>query len=295
MKLTILGTAGQLPTRDRNQNAYFLEWPFGGILFDPGEGTQRQFTHAGISPGKVHKIFISHFHGDHCLGLPGMMQRLSLMKIPRDLHIYFPEEGQPYYDALSISSKYTRRIHFVPHPLKEGVVEETDEYLIEAFELRHSTPVLGYRFTIKPRLRFRKDLLEKLGIGGPLLGELEHRGSAEYRGKFLTREELSYKTDEKVFAYVLDSGICDAIPDLIRNADAVLMEGTYLETEKHLADEFMHMTGEQAGRYASENHVKKLILTHFSERYKDMNLYQKAVEKTYKNTHISHDFDVIEF
>ncbi|MEA2077007.1 MAG: ribonuclease Z [Candidatus Marinimicrobia bacterium] len=295
MKLHILGTAGQLPTRLRSQNAYFLDWPYGGILFDPGEGTQRQFILAGISPGKVHKIFISHFHGDHCLGLPGMMQRLSLMEVSHEVHIYFPEEGNPYFDALSIASKYTHRINFHIHPLKAGIVEETDDYRIEAFKLLHSTPVLGYRLIDKPKWRFNKKRLKELKLEGPILGDLERKGYMQYLGKTLTRKELSYQTEEKIFAYVLDTGICDSIPDLIKNADAVLMEGTYLESEAHLAEEFMHMTGEKAAEFARDNNVKKLILTHFSERYKDLNLYQKAVEKTYKNTHISHDLDVIEF
>jgi ribonuclease Z len=294
MKLTILGTAGQLPTRERSQNAYFLDWPFGGVLFDPGEGAQRQFTYAGISPGKVHKIFISHFHGDHCLGLPGMMQRLNLMEVPHEVHIYFPEEGKPYFDALSIASKFTHRINFHIHPIKAGLVEETDEYRIEAYELLHSTPTLGYRLIEKSKYRFNKDRLKELGLKGPVLGELEKKGSIIHRGKMITREEISYVTQEKIFAYVLDTGVCDSIPKLIKDADAVLMEATYLQTEKDLAEEFNHMTAEKAALFAKENNVKKLILTHFSERYKDLNLYKKAVEKTYKNAHISHDLDVIE-
>ena len=295
MKLHILGTAGQLPTRTRSQNAYFLDWPYGGVLFDPGEGAQRQFIFAGISPGKVHKIFISHFHGDHCLGLPGIMQRLSLMEVSHEVHIYFPEEGRPYLDALSIASKYTRHINFHFHPLKAGIIEETENYRIEAYDLLHSTPTLGYRFIDKSRMHFRKELLEEMRLYGPVLGELERNGKIKYQGKIITRDELSYYSDEKIFAYVLDTGICDSIPKLIRNADLVLMEATYLESEIALAEEFMHMTAEKAAEYAKDNHVKKLVLTHFSERYKDLNLYQKAVEKTYKNTHISHDLDVVEF
>ncbi|MEA3392533.1 MAG: ribonuclease Z [Candidatus Marinimicrobia bacterium] len=295
MKLHILGTAGQLPTRTRSQNAYFLDWPYGGVLFDPGEGAQRQFTFAGISPGRIHKIFVSHFHGDHCLGLPGIMQRLSLMEVKHEVHIYFPEEGRPYFDALSIASKYTHRINFHLHPIHEGAVEETEDYRIEAYELHHSTPTLGYRFIDKSRMHFRKELLEEMHLYGPILGELERNGKIKHQGKTITRDELSYYSDEKIFAYVLDTGICDSIPKLIRNADLVLMEATYLGSESALAEEFMHMTAEKAAEYAKDNNVKKLVLTHFSERYKDLNLYQKAVEKTYKNTHISHDLDVIEF
>ena len=293
MKLHILGTAAQLPTRTRNQNAYLLEWFHEGILFDPGEGTQRQFILAGISPGKVHRIFISHFHGDHCLGLPGMMQRLSLMEVPQTVKIYFPVEGQPYFDALSIASKYTHRIKFEIHPLKAGIVEETDTYRIEAFSLKHSTPVLGYRFVQKPQWRFNQALLDAYDLDGPRVGELKKNGVIIHHGEQLIREKLSYQTPEKIFAYVLDTGMCETIPSLIQDANCVLMEATYLHTEQALADEFMHMTAEQTARYARDNRVKKLVLTHYSERYKDLNLYEKAVEKIFKNTHIAHDFDII--
>jgi ribonuclease Z len=293
MKLTILGTASQLPTRDRNQNAYLLEGFQDGILFDPGEGTQRQFTVAGISPGKVHRIFISHFHGDHCLGLPGIMQRLSLMEVPHKVSIYYPEQGSSYIEALSRSSAYTRRIDFEFHPLQPGIVEETDEHIIEAFPLEHSTPVLGYRLTRKCALRFRQELLDAHELYGPLVGQLEKDGEIMHKGEVISREDVSYRTQEKIFAYALDTGVCDTLPDLIRNADAVLMEATYLAAESDLAERFGHMTAERAAEYARDNNVKKLILTHYSERYKDLNLYQKAVEKLFKNTHIAKDFDVI--
>jgi ribonuclease Z len=294
MKLTILGTAGQLPTRTRSQNAYFLQWPFGGILFDPGEGAQRQFTFAGISPGKITKIFISHFHGDHCLGLPGILQRLNLMQVRHEVHIYYPATGRNFLDNLVNSSKYTPRIEFYFHPLEAGLVEETEDYRIEAYELLHSTPTLGYRFTLLPQWRFDKDKLKKLALAGPILGKLEKEGEIDYRGTSIKREDISYKTDEKVFAYVLDTGVCENIGHLIKDADAVLMEATYLDSEKELADEFNHMTAEMAALYAQKNNVKKLILTHFSERYQDLDIYKKAVDKYCKNAHISHDLDVIE-
>ncbi|MFO7841272.1 MAG: ribonuclease Z [Fidelibacterota bacterium] len=293
MKLTILGTASQLPTRTRNQNAYLLEWFNEGVLFDPGEGTQRQFTLAGISPGKVHRIFISHFHGDHCLGLPGMMQRLSLMQVPQQVKIYYPEEGEAYIRSLRHASKYTKRIEFEFHPLGEGLIEETGTRRIEAFALKHSTAVLGYRLTQKSQWRFDKEKLDAAGLEGPLVGELEEKGKILYNGSTIGREEVSYRTAEKVFAYALDTGECENIPPLIRNANTLLMEATYLDkNDSALAEEFLHMTADRAALYAAENNVKKLLLTHYSERYKDLKIYGKAVEKIFKNTHIVKDFDV---
>lgn len=295
MKLTILGSASHIPTRDRNQNAYLLDTGRAGWLFDPGEGTQRQFTLAGISPGRVQRIFISHFHGDHCLGLPGMMQRLSLMQVPQQVSIFYPEEGQEYIERLSRASRFTQRIAFDMRPLKHGDIIEDEYFSVEAIALKHSTPVLGYRVTQKARLHFDPVLLEQAGLSGPQTGILETKGRIEINGKSILREEVSYRGEPKIFAYALDTGICENIPQLIGNADCLLMEGTYLESEKDLAEEFLHMTAEQAARYAKENAVKRLLLTHYSERYKDLDFYQKAVDKIFKNTHIVKDFDVIEF
>lgn len=296
MKLHILGTASQLPTRERSQNAYLLRWPAcDGILFDPGEGTQRQFTYAGISPGVVRKIFISHFHGDHCLGLPGIVQRLSLMQVSYPLEIYYPEEGEEYLQRLLYSSKFTQRIEIKCHPLKAGCVLETQSVKIEAFELKHNTPVLGYRLTQKAERHMNTDMLMKKGISGKIVGELKKNGSIDHEGKTYSREDYSYPGVGKVFSYVLDTGVCDQIVPLIDHADAVLMEATYLETEKELAERFKHMTAEKAAAYAHDNHVGKLILTHYSERYKDLKLVEKAVEKVFENTHIAHDFDIITF
>ncbi|MDD3966411.1 MAG: ribonuclease Z [Candidatus Neomarinimicrobiota bacterium] len=295
MKLTILGSASHIPTRDRNQNGYFLETAEEALLFDPGEGTQRQFTLAGISPGRVKRIFISHFHGDHCLGLPGMMQRLSLMQVSHPLKIYFPEEGREFIQALSKASKFTAHVEFEFHPLKAGFCEENEKRRIEAYELRHSTPVLGYRIIEKPRLHFIPERLRETGLEGGEIALLEKSGKIRKKGKTIRREDLSYRDKGKIFAYALDTAPCPAIPGLIRDADCLLMEGTYLRSEQTLADTFLHMCAEQAGEYARDHGVKKLVLTHYSERYKDMGAYQKAVVKVFENTHIAKDFDVIEF
>lgn len=295
MKLTILGSASHIPTRDRNQNGYFLETREEKLLFDPGEGIQRQFTLAGISPGRVQCIFISHFHGDHCLGLPGMMQRLSLMEVPHPLKIYFPEEGLAYMQALRKASKFTARIEFEFYPLKAGLCEENANWRIEAHELLHSTTVLGYRIMEKPRWHFIPERLREAGLEGAEIALLEKSGRIRKNGKTILREDLSCRDAGKIFAYALDTAPCPAIPGLIREADCLLMEGTYLRSEQTLADSFLHMTAEQAGEYARDHGVKKLVLTHYSERYKDITAYKKAVVKVFENTHIAKDFDVIEF
>ena len=103
-ELVVLGTASQAPTRYRNHNGYLLRWDGEGILFDPGEGTQRQFTLAGVSPAVITRVCISHFHGDHCLGLPGVIMRLALDHGQLPVPIHYPASGEQYFRRLRYAS-----------------------------------------------------------------------------------------------------------------------------------------------------------------------------------------------
>src|ERR671917_1435812 len=117
-----LGTGSQVPTRERNHNGYFVRWDDEGFLFDPGEGTQRQMTFAGVSASEITKIFITHFHGDHCLGLPGVLQRLSLDRIAHPVDVWYPASGQEFYDRLRRCALYNDTVDVRPHPVPEGGV-----------------------------------------------------------------------------------------------------------------------------------------------------------------------------
>src|SRR5262249_12560421 len=146
-ELLALGTSSQVPTRHRNHNGYLLRWDGAGFLFDPGEGTQRQFIFANVPVTAVNKIFITHFHGDHSLGLAGIVQRLSLDRCPHPVEVYFPASGQQFYERLIRSSIFRKEVELVPRPIggKGGVVLQDATYSIEAIPLQHSVDVYGYR------------------------------------------------------------------------------------------------------------------------------------------------------
>ena len=155
--LTILGCSSQVPTRNRNQGGYLLRFLDEGWLFDPGEGTQRQFIYAGVTPSTVTRIFISHFHGDHCLGLPSMIMRLNLDNIPHVLHIYYPAKDQIFLERLIDCTIYRKRITIKLHPIDNyGVIEETDTYKISTHKLDHRVETFGWRITEKSK----KDLIK---------------------------------------------------------------------------------------------------------------------------------------
>ena len=138
-KFIALGTASQVPTRERNHNGYFLRWDAEGFLFDPGEGTQRQMIFADISATSITKIFITHFHGDHCLGLSGVLQRLSLDKIAHKVQIFYPAYGKKFVEHLRNSSVYynVAEIEEVPFS-KAGTIFSNELFEIKTQKLDHS-------------------------------------------------------------------------------------------------------------------------------------------------------------
>src|SRR5687767_13926634 len=191
-ELVVLGTSSQVPTRYRNHNGYLLRWDEEGILFDPGEGTQRQMIFAEVTATSVTKICITHFHGDHCLGLAGMCQRLSLDRVPHPVEIYFPATGQVFYDRLRRASIYHAVAQLVPKPIRTpGVVYEDSKIVIEARRLDHSVETFGYRLQEKDRRTMLPEKLLELGIRGPAIGELQKKGELVHDGRLVRVEEVS--------------------------------------------------------------------------------------------------------
>src|ERR1700727_1089655 len=145
-ELVVLGTASQAPTRHRNHNGYLLRWDGAGILFDPGEGTQRQFLLAGVSPASITAVCVTHFHGDHCLGLPGILQRLSLDRVTRPIPVFFPTSGRQYFDRLRHASVYRDDVDVQAMPVSaDGTVWTGPSFAIVAHQLEHEPQTFGWR------------------------------------------------------------------------------------------------------------------------------------------------------
>src|SRR5918912_4042133 len=178
-ELVVLGTASQAPTRYRNHNGYLLRWDDAGILFDPGEGTQRQLLLAGVAASAVDRICITHFHGDHCLGLPGVLQRLSLDQVAHPVDIYYPAGGAEFYERLRRAALYNDTVDVRPHPVAEpGDVEAGPApFTLTARRLDHGAETLGWRLVEPDGRRMRADRLEAAGIGGPVGGRLCRGGA----------------------------------------------------------------------------------------------------------------------
>ena len=269
-ELVVLGTASQAPTRQRNHNGYLLRWDDEVILFDPGEGSQRQMLHTGITATDLTRICVTHFHGDHCLGLPGMIQRLSLDRVPRPVAVHFPAGGAEYFARLRHASSFYETAELAVEPIDaDGQRITLGIGTLEARRLRHPIETYGYRLVEPDGCRMLPERLAAYGIAGPDTGRLLRDGHLDRDGRRVTRDEVSVVRPGQRFAFVMDTGLCDGVYALAEHADLLVIESTFLESEAALAAEVGHLTAGQAARVAAESGVRTLVLTHFSQRYAD--------------------------
>lgn len=294
--LTILGCSSQQPTRFRNHGAYLLRWNGEGFLFDPGEGTQRQFIFANIAPSVINRIFISHFHGDHCLGLGSILMRLNLDKVRHPIHCYYPASGKKYFDRLRYGTIYHEMIHVVEHPVsKAGLVEDDGRFKIEAAFLQHGIENIGWRITEADTRKFDNQKLIDRGVRGSLVKELQEKGQLNLDGQTIYLDDVSWIRKGDQFSVVIDTLPCQNAIDIARNATLLLCESTYLEEHKELARLHSHLTAKQAALIAKEANAKQLILTHFSARYQNLKLFEQEARTIFANTFVANDLITFPF
>lgn len=294
--LTILGCSSQQPTRFRNHGAYLVRWNGEGFLFDPGEGTQRQFIFANIAPTTVTRIFISHFHGDHCLGLGSMIMRLNLDKVPHPIHCYYPASGEEYFQRLRFGTMYHETIQVIPHPIsQEGLVEEDPFFRIEAYFLHHGVDNLGWRIKEADSRKFDPVKLKAHGIQGPLVKELEKKGRLTLNGKEVLLDDVSTLRVGDVLSVAIDTLPCPNLLKIAKGSRLFLSESTYLEEHKHLAKEHYHLTAKQAAQVAKDANAKQLVLTHFSARYPNAQDFADEAKEIFPNVTAAEDLKQISF
>jgi ribonuclease Z len=294
--LTILGCSSQQPTRLRNHGAYLLRWNEEGFLFDPGEGTQRQFIFANVAPTCVTRIFVSHFHGDHCLGLGSMLMRLNLDKVQHPIHCYYPASGKRYFDALRYGTIYHEQIQVVEHPVEgPGLVEDDGRFRIEAFALDHGVQNFAWRITEADQRKFDATKLAAAGIRGPAVRLLQEQGFLDTPAGRVTIDEVSHIRPGDTFSVVIDTRPCRGAEEAARGAKMLLCESTYLENERALARSHRHLTAKQAASIAQKAGAQKLILTHFSARYVNLKPFEEEAREIFPATEVADDFKVFDF
>jgi ribonuclease Z len=266
-ELVVLGTSSQVPTRYRAHNGLWLTWDGDGLLVDPGEGTQRQMLLAGLRASSIRHICVTHFHGDHCLGLAGVTQRISLDRVPHEVPVHFPASGQVYFERLRHASIFDDHARLSPRPIRESGTFVGPSYTLEARRLDHGVDAFGYRVVEPDGWTMVPERLAARGVRGPAVGRLLREGAVVADGGEVRIEEVAIHRKGQVVAFVMDTRLCDAAFELAAGADLLVCESTYLATEAVEARDHGHLTADQAGRIAAEAGARSLVLTHFSQRY----------------------------
>jgi len=278
VQVTFLGTSSGVPTRGRNVSAVALRLPQRSELwlFDCGEGTQHQFLRSDLRVSQLRRIFVTHMHGDHVFGLPGLLASLGLAGTCPGIDLYGPDPLRDYLEGVLRTSStrigYPLRTHKVRRAAEEGtVVFEDDELQVRCAPLNHRVPAFAYRVDQKPRAgRFDIERARQLGIpAGPVYAELK-------AGRCVTLEDgriingASLTGPDRPGAsvvYCTDTVFCEAAVALAQGADLLIHESTFSHREAELAMARQHSTSTMAAQTALEAGVRQLVLTHLSPRY----------------------------
>jgi len=290
MEITILGTSASTPTKERNVSAIFMSYKAEGLLLDCGEGTQRQMKAAGIPLSKITRIFITHWHGDHVIGLSGLLQSLGLGNHAGSIDLYGPPGTKLRLGHMFEAFQFDRRLDLKVHEVKTGTVLETNDFVIECAPMKHRVVCIGYAFIENEKRRIDMKLVKKHGVPvGPLVGKLQEGHVVTVDGKKITPDMVSDVIPGKKVAYVTDTTQCAGALKLAQDADILICESTYHSDLADQAKEYTHLTSQEAAQIASQAGAKKLILTHFSARYSDASVLEQDARTVFDNTEAAKD------
>lgn len=293
LEVLFLGTGNAVPTEKRNHTGILVSFLNENILVDCGEGIQRQLRIAKINPGKITRILITHWHGDHILGLPGLFQTLAMLGYNKTMKIYGPP-GTSHYLALIEQFIKELRINIQVNEIFDTIIDEKFFY-IQSKPMFHGTPTNAYSIVIKDKRRLDKKKIRKLKLpNSPLLGELQAGRDIIHNGKKIKFSSLSYVEKGKKLSIILDTAMNPDAIRLAEKADLLIAESTFSSKDAEKAQEYFHLTSRDAAFIAKKAKASRLILTHISERYEhEIKVIEKEAKKIFKNVKIAKDFDVV--
>lgn len=295
MKIIFLGTSAMIPTSKRNHTSIFIQHKEEGILLDCGEGTQRQMRKAKIPPSKITKLLISHWHGDHVLGIPGLIQNLSANNYKKTLEIFGPKGSKEYFKNMMSGFSSQEKIKYKLNEISPGIIYKGKDFKIEAIQLNHIIPTIGYSIIENEKLKINLDYLKKFGLKQhPLLGKLQQGKDIIYNNKKISVKKATIPIKGKKITIIMDTAPCKNIEKLAKDSDLLITEATWTSEFKNWVQKRKHLTSELAAEIAKSSNAKKLILTHFSQRYKNTNELESEAKKIFKNTKAAKDFMKIE-
>lgn len=294
INISILGTSCMVPTKERNHSAIYAEVNGTGMLLDCGEGTQRQMNVANISRSKVRYIFISHWHADHTAGLLGLIQTISAGSKNPELNIYGPVGTKKFMEHLLQASVFENQIDLKVEEFdlpNSEIICKTDKFSVKAINLEHGTPCLGFSLVESDKRKMKVKELTSIGLPqGPQYAQLQKGEAIEFRGHTLTPEEFTTLQKGKKFTYIPDTLFTENAIELAKKSDLLLSEASYADAHEHKAEEYHHMTASQAAHIASASESKRLLITHFSQRYKDVSELVDEAKTIFPETSAAYDF-----
>lgn len=295
IKINFLGTSSQIPTAKRNHPAILLSYEGENILVDCGEGTQRQFRKAGLNPCRITRILISHWHGDHILGIPGLLQTLGLSGYNKKLYIYGPKGTKEFMKDLLKIFNFQKKYNIIVEETNGGKFFETQDFYLESEKMHHGIPANAYSFVIKEKSRLDKNKIGKMKLPfGPLLGKLKEGKDIIYNGTRYKSKDFIYGEKGKKVSVVFDTLINERIVPFVKNSDLLICDSSYSSNNSSEAKEHLHLTAKQCGEIAKKAKVGKLILTHISQRYeKNIKELLDDAKSAFKNTELVNDLDEI--
>ncbi len=298
--VTILGSSSALPTPERFSTAQVINVLERFFLIDCGEGTQIQLRRFKIKSSRINHIFISHLHGDHFLGIFGLISTMNMLDRKLPLHIHGPYKLEALINAFIETMDKGIKYDIVFHALEysgKNIIFEDDKVKVESFPLRHRVPTCGFLISEKPRLRnLRGEAIKELKI--PIRNLQFIKEGNDYiseTGEIIPNSQLTHDPHKlRSYAFVSDSAKNPTIVPYIKNVDLLYHEATYAEADKKLAKATGHSTARQAAEIAQKANAGKLILGHFSNRYKNLEILTEQAGEIFKPTELATDGKLFE-
>lgn len=279
------------PTKERNHSGIHISYGSHNILFDCGEGIQRQLKIAGLKRSRITHICISHWHGDHALGIAGLLSTMGADQCQHTVMIYGPKGSRKKFNHLK---KAFPSMNAATHKLIEverGIVFDGDDFVIEAETLSHGIDCVGYALREKEKLKIDIKKARAKGLSqGPMLKEIQLGKSVCVEGKTIKAQDVTTKILGKKLAYVADTRPCIGARRLAKKSDVLIIESTFLFEDKKYALKFHHMTAKESAELAAKADAAKVYLTHPSQRYKDVSVLVREAKKFHKNVRFAKDF-----
>ena len=294
LKIVFFGTSSGVPTRSRGLPAIFVIYKGERILFDCGEGTQRQLMMKNLKFMKINHIFISHWHADHFAGLIGLIQTMSLENRKEPLYIYGPRRSKEFVDRFVHTGYFDSKVNIITKEMTDNQIIDLGDHTITSFRTEHRIPSLGYVFEEKPRLKANMDKAKKYGLStSPLIGKLKAGQTIEYKGKKIKPSYILEDVKGRKVVYTGDTSPIENTVKFSKDADLLIHDSTFASDKEDL-DCFTHTMSKEAAKIAKKAKVKHLVLTHISRRYQESNNNEKIIleeaRKHFKNTDLAKDF-----